>query len=158
MTSRPAVVQHHYPRDFVHCYGCGRENEQGLRIESTPEGDDVVALFRPGEHHVAVPGFVYGGLLASLVDCHAMATASAFSERQAGRQVGEAEAPRYVTASLHVEYRKPTPLGPELEVRGRVREHSDRKSVVEVTVAVDGGVTVRGEVVAVPMPRSMMRA
>jgi acyl-coenzyme A thioesterase PaaI-like protein len=155
MTSRAPAVQDHYPSDFAHCYGCGRLNDHGLRIKSAWEGDEVVAWFEPKPYHVALPGFVYGGLLASLVDCHAMATAAAWSERAAGFSVGEREAPRYVTASLKVDYLKPTPLGEALEVRARVRESSERKAVVDVTVATQGAVTVRGEVVAVRMPASM---
>jgi acyl-coenzyme A thioesterase PaaI-like protein len=119
------------------------------------EGEEVVARFLPGPRHISVPGFVYGGLLASLVDCHAMATASAAAELAAGRRIGEGPAPRYVTASLHVEYLKPTPVGVELEIRGQVKERSERKAIVSLTVSAAGTVTVRGEAVAVRMPGSM---
>ena len=61
---------------------------------------------------------------------------------------------RFVTASLHVDYLAPTPLGVELEIRGRLKEIKGRRVVVEATVSVDGGITVRGEVVAVQMPES----
>jgi hypothetical protein len=40
-----------------------------------------------------MPGFVYGGLIALLIDCHAMGTASAAAERAAGRAIGEAPSP-----------------------------------------------------------------
>jgi len=86
-----------------------------------------------------------------------MATAAAAAELAAGRRIGEAPAPRYVTASLHVDYLKPTPLGVELEIRSRVKERSDRKAIVAVTVSAAGVATVRAEVVAVRMPRSMAR-
>lgn len=155
MTSRSAAVQDYYPSDFAHCYGCGRLNEHGLHVKSAWEGDEVVARFQPEPHHVAVPGFVYGGLLASLVDCHAMATAAATAEREAGRAIGEREAPRYVTASLSVDYLNPTPLGPELELRARVRQSKGRSAIVEVTVWAQGTMTVRGEVVAVRIPGTM---
>jgi acyl-coenzyme A thioesterase PaaI-like protein len=152
-----AAIQDHYPDDVAHCYGCGRLNVAGLQLKSRRDGDDIVARFTPQPHHTAVPGFVYGGLLASLVDCHAMGTAAATAEREAGREIGEAPAPRFVTGSLKVDYLKPTPLGPELEVRGRVRELGARKAIVEVTVSAGGEVTARGEVVAVRMPESMAR-
>ena len=103
---------------------------------------------------MSVPGFVYGGLLASLVDCHAMATAAA-AEMAASPVSGDRPAPRYVTAALRVDYLKPTPLGAELEIRGRVSERSERKSVVALAVSVAGTVTVRAEAVAVPMPDTM---
>jgi acyl-coenzyme A thioesterase PaaI-like protein len=98
---------------------------------------------------------VYGGLLASLVDCHAMATAAAATEAAAGRDIGAGPAPRFVTAALHVDYLKPTPHGVELEIRGRVRQLGERKVVVAATVAAGGAVTVRGEVVAVRIPAAM---
>jgi len=152
--STPAI-QDLYPDDFAHCFGCGRHNAAGHQLKSFVDGEEVVAHFLPAPHHISVPGFVYGGLLASLVDCHAMATAAAAAERAAGRQIGEAPAPRYVTASLHVEYLKPTPLGVELEIRSRVKERSDRKAIVAIMVSAAGVATVRGEVVAVRMPGSM---
>ena len=95
------------------------------------------------------------GLIASLIDCHAMGTAAAVAERAAGREIGDGPAPRFVTAALKVDYLKPTPLGPELEIRARVIQASERKVVMEATVTADGAITARGEVVAVPMPASM---
>lgn len=155
MTSPSAAVQDHYPDDMAHCYGCGRLNDHGLHVKSAWEGDEVVARFQPQPYHTAVPGFVYGGLLASLIDCHAMATAAAAAERQAGRAIGEGEAPRFVTSSLTVHYVRPTPLGPELELRARVRETNENRATIEVAVRVQGKITVRGEVVAVRIPEMM---
>ncbi len=154
----PSIVQDHYPESFAHCYGCGRQNDLGLHLRSAWEGDEVVARFAPRPEHVSLPGFVYGGLLASLIDCHAMATAAAHVERVAGREVGDAEAPRYVTAALHVDFLRPTPLGDDLVLRARVVETGRRKVVVRMTVTAGGEETARGEVVAVPMPESMGRA
>lgn len=158
MVSRSGApaIQDLYPDDFAHCFGCGRHNGSGHQLKSFVEGDEVVARFTPSSHHISVPGFVYGGLLASLVDCHAMATAAAAAELAAGRQIGDGPMPRYVTASLHVDYLKPTPLGKELEVRGRIKERSERKAVVTLTVSSDGVETVRAEVVAVRMPGTML--
>jgi acyl-coenzyme A thioesterase PaaI-like protein len=157
MQSTPAhAVQDFYPEDFSHCYGCGRLNAHGLHVKTRWEGEETVARFVPEPFHMALPGYVYGGLIASLIDCHAMGTAAAASERAAGREIGEAEAPRFVTGSLRVDFLKPTPLGPELEIRARVRERSERKVVVEAAVSADGVVTARGEAIAVRLPDSML--
>jgi uncharacterized protein (TIGR00369 family) len=150
-----AALQDHYPDTGSHCYGCGRLNPEGLQLKSRWEGDEMVARFSPRKEHLAIPGFVYGGLLASLIDCHGMATASATAERAAGREIGEAPSPRYVTAALKVDFLKPTPLGPELVLRGRVAEVGRRKMVVRISVFADSVETARGEVVALPMPESM---
>jgi acyl-coenzyme A thioesterase PaaI-like protein len=157
IVSKPPTpaIQDLYPDDFAHCFGCGRHNASGHQLKSFVDGEEVTAHFLPAPHHISVPGFVYGGLLASLVDCHAMATAAAAAELAAGRSIGEGPAPRYVTASLHVEYLKPTPLGVELEIRGRVKERSERKAIVTLTVSAAGAVTARAEVIAVRMPSTM---
>ena len=63
---------------------------------------------------------------------------------------------RYLTASLHVEYLKPTPLGVTLEVRGRVKEVRGRRVTIEEWITANGEITVRGEVVAVQVPDSLV--
>lgn len=154
-TERSLAVQDYYPDDFAHCYGCGRLNPTGLQIKTRWDDGETVATFSPDPSHIAVPGFVYGGLIASLIDCHAMGTAAAASERAAGRAIGDGPAPRFVTASLRIDYLRPTPLGPTLELRGRAEVASARKVIVDVTVSAAGVVTARGQVVAVRMPQTM---
>lgn len=153
ISSTPAI-QDLYPDDLAHCFGCGRDNPAGHRLKSFAQADGVVAHFTPEPHHTSIPGFVYGGLLASLVDCHAMATAAA-SDLSGSIQLGDKPAPRYVTAALRVDYLQPTPLGDELELRGHVTEKTERKAVVSLTVSVRGTITVRAEAVAVRIPKSM---
>ena len=71
------AFQDHYTDDFSHCYGCGRLNEHGHQIKTWIEGDETVARFTPRPYHTAIPGYVYGGLVASLIDCHGTGTAAA---------------------------------------------------------------------------------
>lgn len=149
--SEPAF-QDFYPENVAHCYGCGRLNASGHRIQTRWEGEESVTRFQPRPEHMAIPGFVYGGLIASLVDCHGTGTAAAAMYRQEGRAMDSLPAFRFVTASLHVDYLRPTPLGGELEIRGRVKEIKGRRVVVEATVSAGGLTTARGEVVAVQMP------
>ena len=149
------AFQDYYPDDLAQCYGCGRLNAKGLQIKSRWDGDETVARFTPRPEHIAVPGYVYGGLIASLIDCHGTGTASAAAYRAEGRDMDSPPPLRFVTAALKVDYLRPTPLGPELEVRGRVKELSGRKVIIEAWVAVEGEVCARGEVVAVRMPDTM---
>jgi acyl-coenzyme A thioesterase PaaI-like protein len=149
------AVQDHYPDDFAHCYGCGRLNEHGLHVRTVWDGDETEARFTPRPEHIALPGFVYGGLIASLIDCHGIGTAAAAVERAAGRDIGDAPSPRFVTGTLTVQYLKPTPLGVDLVLRGRATEIRERKVTVDVIVTIAGEVTARGTVVAVRMPQSM---
>jgi acyl-CoA thioesterase FadM len=69
--------------------------------------------------------------------------------------MGEGEPLRFVTASLKVEFLRPTPLGPQLELRATVGEIKGRKVVVMVEVMAEGQTCVRGEVVAVQMPQEL---
>ncbi|MCE1161938.1 MAG: PaaI family thioesterase [Thiomonas sp.] len=148
----PKAFQDFYPDPLAHCYGCGRLNAQGHQIKTIWDGDETVTRFTPQPYHTAIPGFVYGGLIASLIDCHSTGTAAAAMYRAEGREMDSQPPFRFVTGALHVDYLKPTRLGGELEIRGRVKEIKGRKVVVTSTVFADGVATARGEVVAVQMP------
>ena len=150
------AFQDYYPDDVSHCFGCGRLNEHGLQIKSYWDGEESVATFRPEPFHMAVPGYVYGGLLASLIDCHGTGTAAAAAYRAEGRTMDSLPAIRFLTASLHVDYIRPTPLGVPLELRGTVKDSAGRKIVVSVTVNAEGTPCVQGEVIAVRVPPRWM--
>ncbi len=149
------AFQDGYPEDLSHCYGCGRLNDQGLQIKSYWDGEESVCHYTPRDCHTAIPGFVYGGLIASLIDCHSTGTAAAAKCRAEGREIGSEPAVRFVTASLHVDYLLPTPMGIELEIRGRVKAIRGRRIVVESRLMAEGKVCAQGEVVAVQMPEGM---
>jgi len=146
------AFQDYYPDNVSYCYGCGRLNEHGLQIKSYWDGDETVCTFLPRPYHIAIPGYVYGGLIASLIDCHCTGTASAAAYKTEGRLMDTQPPFRFVTASLKVDYLKPTPLGVPLEVRARVKEVKGRKVVMEATLSAQGEVCARGEVVAVQAP------
>jgi acyl-coenzyme A thioesterase PaaI-like protein len=141
-----------YPEETQYCYGCGTRNEHGLHIESYWEGEEAVCRFEPRPYHTAIPGYVYGGLIASLIDCHGTGTAAAFAYRAEGREMGTEPPLRFVTGSLTVEYRKPTPLGAPLTLRARATSIKGRVVKVSVTLSAEGVECARGEVVAVRMP------
>jgi acyl-coenzyme A thioesterase PaaI-like protein len=130
-------------------------NEFGLQIKSYWEGEESVCRFQPRPYHTAIPGYVYGGLIASLIDCHSTGTASAAAYRAEGRPMDSQPPLRFLTASLHVDYLKPTPLDAVLEVRASVKEIKGRKVVVSTELIARGEVCARGEVVAVQMPEHM---
>lgn len=150
------AFQDYYPDNLSHCYGCGRLNEFGHQIKSYWDGEESICTFLPKPYHVAIPGYVYGGLIASLIDCHGTGTAAAATYRAEGRAMDTEPPLRYVTASLHVDFLRPTPIGVPLEVRGRVKEIKGRKVVVEATLSAQGEVCARGEVVAVQLPENMI--
>ena len=146
------AIQDFYADEHAHCYGCGHRNSQGMQIKSYPDGEEAVCHYTPGLHYTGgIPDNLYGGILASLIDCHAAATASYAKLREQGLVMGEVPSPRFVTASLKVDYLKPAPSGKELELRGRAVEIKNRKVIVNVSLAVEGDVKAKGEVVMVQL-------
>lgn len=117
------AIQDEYPDDFAWCYGCGRLNQDGYHFRTGWLGEKTITLYTPKPEHTAIPGFVYGGLLASLIDCHGTGSASLALYRKNGCKIGDsAEPPRFVTGSLHVDFKKPTPQGEVLKAIGTVEE------------------------------------
>lgn len=150
------AFQDYYPDELSHCYGCGKNNEKGHQIKSFWEGKDTIARFNPESYHTAIPGYVYGGLIASLIDCHGTGSAAAAAHKAQGREMGTEPALRFVTASLHVDYLAPTPMDKELVLRGTIAEVKEKKVIVDITVSVEEKTCAKGRVIAVKMPDNMM--
>jgi acyl-coenzyme A thioesterase PaaI-like protein len=152
-------VQNYYPDSFSYCYGCGRLNDHGLQLKTQWDGEETITEYFPRSEHMAIPGFVYGGLIASLIDCHSTGSASLALHRRDGHELGDgADVPRCVTASLKVNFVKPTPHGQPIIVRGHIVEVGKKKVVVHSELYVQGELCVRGEVVSVLAPESMTRS
>ena len=123
------------------CFGCGPANELGLRIQSY-EADDgsVIADWQSRPEHEAFDGFINGGVLGTLIDCHSNWTAVAALLARDGGEV----APSTVTAELSVRFRRPTPSDRALRLVGRAIEVGDDRVTVETSLEVDGTVTATG--------------
>lgn len=152
------AIQDDYADEFAQCYGCGRLNENGLHVrtgwyEANPA--KTVAYYDPREDEIGYPGVVYGGLIASIVDCHGIGSASLYLHRKNGHELGdEVEPPSLVTASLNVEYIKPTPYGTTIKLVGTIEEVHPKRFAVQVEVIADGELCAKGEVAAVVAPAS----
>jgi acyl-coenzyme A thioesterase PaaI-like protein len=151
----PKAFQDSFPEEFAHCFGCGRLNEDGLQIKSYWDGEETVCHYTPPSQYTGgFPGFVYGGFIASLIDCHSSATASAAKAREDRFSSDDRPLSRFVTASLRVDFLKPTPMEKVLELRSRITEIKDRKVIVLTMLAVDGEVCAKGEAVMVQIPEN----
>ncbi len=166
------AIQDFYPPELSHCYGCGRLNPHGLQIKTRWLDDShqlMLTEFTPQPHHTAIPGFVYGGLLASLIDCHGTGAAAMAAYEKENRPWDSLPANRFVTAALNVNYLLPTPLHNEsgsrmgLRLTGAcldLKERRGRVYKVTIQVVVSSELDkytaerVRGQVVAVQMPDS----
>ena len=140
----------------VHCFGCGALNDRGLQIKSRWQGDELVCRWRPPPHHIGHPGVVYGGTIASIVDCHSIWTALANYCRDTGTDIAAAPPP-FVTAKLTVDYDKPARIDAELELRARVVDASVRRATVDCRVLQHGEECARAEVVTVRIKPGSVR-
>jgi len=147
------AFQDYYPDNYSHCYGCGRLNEHGLKIKSFWDGDESVCYFTPQRYYTGgFPDYLYGGMIASLIDCHSAGTASAAKAREAGIDPDVQPLERFVTASLKVDYLAPAPVGTELEIRAKIREMDGRKVWLDTSLSAEGKVCAKGEVLMIQIP------
>lgn len=135
------------------CFGCGPANEKGLQLESYADPDDrtLEATVQPPERFRVMPGIVYGGYLASVIDCNSMWTAMTYASPADARPPDSTPEDAYATAELNVEYDQLTPMSVPLEVTSEVVGDIGRSVSVETEIAADGTVTVTGDVTAVRM-------
>ena len=87
------------------CFGCGPENKKGLNIKSIIQEDKCVCNWTAEPHHEAFPGILNGGIIASLLDCHANWTAAYFLMKKDNKQEPDCT----VTADFSITYLAPTP-------------------------------------------------
>jgi len=138
-----------------HCYGCGADNPDGLQVKSHWRGDECVCTYTPRPEQCAGPEhYVYGGTIASLIDCHSVGTALSNCYLQEGRDIGSAPEIWCVTGRLTVNYLAPTPIDSDLELRATIEECGEKKTIVKCRVFSGDVQTAEGEVIAVRVPDS----
>lgn len=129
------------------CFGCGPANEKGLRIRSFVKGDEVVAEWKPEIYYEAFPGMLNGGIIGSLLDCHANWAAAWHLMKQEGAE----KPPCTVTADYAIKLLRPTPTNVTVELSASIVETKSDRAVVEAKLTANGKVcaTCRGTFVAV---------
>jgi acyl-coenzyme A thioesterase PaaI-like protein len=139
-----------------HCYGCGPGNREGLRLKSFWEGEESVANFQPQPAHAAGPRHVLnGGIIATIIDCHCVCTAIADAYRREGRAIGADPPIWYATASLRIEYLRPTLIAEPISLRARILEAGPRKTRLDCVLLAGGEECARGEVLAVRVAEAL---
>ena len=137
------------------CYGCGADNPLGMQIKSYRDGEETVCTYLPRPEQCAGPTqYLYGGTIASLIDCHSVGTAIAGHYQRESREIGEGEEVWCVTGRLEVDYLAPTPIDRPVELRARIEEAAGRRSIVTCTLSSGGTLCARGRVVAIRVPLS----
>lgn len=143
--SAKSVQETHAPSNA--CFGCGPSNNKGLQIRSFEEGDELVCRWTPEAHHEAFEGVLNGGIIGSILDCHANWCAAMHLMHKNNLDAP----PCTVTAEYGIKLLRPTPSKTELLLRAKVIESTEDKAVVEATLEAGGKVcdTCRGTFVAV---------
>jgi acyl-coenzyme A thioesterase PaaI-like protein len=130
-----SIQERLYPQ--LTCFGCGHANPKGLHLRSYPQDGVVVARFSPWPEHDNGFGFLNGGIIATLLDCHS--GAAVYHEVEArSPQVAADGPPMYVTAGLDVRYLRPMPLSEELTLRAVITSADPDLMVVEAELVWDG--------------------
>jgi acyl-coenzyme A thioesterase PaaI-like protein len=138
----PSIQDRLYPD--LNCFGCGSANERGLRLKSYDAGDgEVVAQFLPWPEHDNGTGFLNGGIIATLLDCHSAAVVTVEADRRGWRSLGGALLP-FLTAGIDVRYRRPSPLRETVELRGRLQEADEGQMTAVVELVWEGKVRAEG--------------
>ena len=92
--------------DTNHCFGCGRDNPIGLKLDMKMEGDYCVAYFTPKAEHESYGDRMHGGLTSTLLD----EVMGDYVFRIAGK-------PAY-TARLEIRFRSAIRIGETVKVEG----------------------------------------
>lgn len=137
------------------CFGCGSDNPHGLQIKSFWDGDTAVCEWMPKPYHEGWTGLTCGGIIATVVDCHSIATAMATAYRNEGRDLGSQPRYLFATGSLAVKYLKPTDNLAPLRVEARVTQVKlEKKYTVGCEVFSNGSKTAEAEVICLLVYRS----
>lgn len=127
------------------CFGCGHANPQGFHLRSYRDGDHTVATFTPRPEHDNGFGFLNGGIITTVLDCHTAAVVMWEADRRGWKAEEGAPVP-FVTAGLEVKFLRPTPLGPPLSLHAAPEKVSEAEVIVQAELEFDG------------KPRATMRA
>lgn len=126
-----------YPQ--LTCFGCGHANPRGFHLRSYREGDLVVGEFSPLPEHDNGFGFVNGGIIATVLDCHGAAAVMWVAAEQGWLGAEGAPVP-FVTASFDVKFHRPAPLGHTMQLTASPQSIDSSLIVVSSELAVDSKV------------------
>ncbi len=141
-----------YVQDYMQgntCFGCGKENPEGLQIKSYWQDEQCLCIWKSEDKYEGFQGILNGGILATVVDCHTMATAASYAYRSEDRFYDTEPTYTYATGSMAIRYLKPTPNDQELTFRAQVTEAKGRKTQIHCEVWANSEKTAEAEVVAI---------
>lgn len=122
------------------CFGCGHANPHGFHLRSYQEGDLTVAEFRPRPEHDNGFGFLNGGIIATVLDCHGAAAVMWEASKRGWKAPTGTPVP-FVTASFDVKFHRPAPLGSGVRLTASPVSVDMSQIIVRSEMAADNKVT-----------------
>ncbi|HSN07276.1 MAG TPA: PaaI family thioesterase [Candidatus Angelobacter sp.] len=119
------------------CFGCGPANPKGLQLRSFPVDGAVRATFRPWPEHDNGLGFLNGGIISTVLDCHSAAAVMWEADTHGWAPLAGAALP-YVTAGLDVRFLRPSPLAETVDLVAHVGRASEAEIQCDVELTWDG--------------------
>ena len=137
-----------------HCFGCGPENQHGLKLKSYwLNKDESVCRFMPSSHHSAGPTkYLNGGIISTIIDCHCVCTAIAKGYQLAGREIGTGDTIWFATGGLEVTFNKPVAIDKEVLLTAKVEAAKEKKISLTCVLSSEGEICVESNVIAVKVP------
>jgi acyl-coenzyme A thioesterase PaaI-like protein len=124
------AASHPLPSHYDRCFGCGQDHPTGLHLQMEAATETSVrGSFTVTEHHQGAPGLAHGGVISAAVD------------EGMGYLLWLVESPA-VTAHIEVNFRRPVPVGAQLELEARLEGVKGRKIRASLTGWVDGEIAV----------------
>ncbi len=133
-TNGLSIQERLYPS--LPCFGCGQGNPRGLRLRSYPGEGFVTARFVPWPEHDNGIGYLNGGIISTVLDCHSAAAVMLEAEARGWRPLPGA-ALAFVTAGLDVRYLRPSPLHEPVELRSAVTSAGEAEMTAEAELIWD---------------------
>ncbi len=123
-----------YPE--ITCFGCGHANPDGFHLRSYRDGELTVAEFTPRPEHDNGFGFLNGGIISTVLDCHGAAVVMWEASERGWEAEPGAPVP-FITAGFDVRFLRPTPLGPTVRLVGKPVSVDESEIVVGSELEVD---------------------
>ena len=159
LETRTIAIQDRYGERFQHCWGCGPKNDLGLHLKTYPSIDGKSCISRiklENAYTGGVPSNVFGGMIATIFDCHGTASAAWFAHHQKGLELTESTViGRFITARLEIDYLSPSPIEDEIVVTSTLEELGERKAIISMEMTVATKVRAKTKMVAVAVKDHM---
>lgn len=135
VTDRLSIQESLYPQ--MTCFGCGHANPKGFHLRSYRDDELTVAEFTARPEHDNGFGFLNGGVISTVLDCHGAAVVMWEAAQREWQAAPGAPVP-FITAGFEVRFLRPTPLGPPVRLTAVPVSVNEMQIVVGSELEVDG--------------------